>query len=85
LHRERAEINYLLALCLMIGIGFGSWLSMYRFEEVKQDFLEKMPEERAASLQAALPENIQKQLDEQKKKEDERKFRKRIIKQIKKP
>jgi hypothetical protein len=61
--QDDKRMNYLEVGCLMVGLAFGLWLSTYRFEEIKQDFLEKMPEERAATLQAALPENIQKQLD----------------------
>ncbi|MDD5672999.1 MAG: AgmX/PglI C-terminal domain-containing protein [Chitinivibrionales bacterium] len=66
------KMRYVQICCLAIGLIFGVWFSTFRFEETKQDFLEKIPQEVVASLQQQLPENIQKQLDEQKKKEDEK-------------
>jgi hypothetical protein len=67
---RRLQVTELISL--IIGVIFGFWLSTMEVVKVATDFYQKIPEERIAKLMNAqeLPQTLQKQKDDEKKKEE---------------
>ncbi len=70
------RLQYIEAVCLILAIIVGTYLSTREIVAVATDFFEKIPEERIAKLvKDELPATLDKQKeDEKKKKEDEEKL-----------
>lgn len=75
------RLRNLEAICMIIGIVFGFWLSTMEVVKVATDFYQKVPEERMAKLiKQDLPETLQK---EEKKKAEKKEEIKTDVKKLK--
>jgi hypothetical protein len=72
--RER-KLQIIELVCVILAVVTCFYLSTMEVVNVASDFYEKIPEERIAKLvKDGIPETLQKQKDDAKKKEDEEKF-----------
>jgi len=67
-----SRLRNMTLISVLLGIGFGFWMTHVEFVNVATDFYEKLPEERTAKfVTAELPKTLEEKKKEEKKKDAE--------------